>query len=51
MTKEAIPNLDKLPEGMEIKVERLESLYNIFPQYYLHMFEHMKRGNMKMNLN
>ena len=38
-TKEAIPNLVKLPEGMEMTEERLEILTDTYPQYYLHMFE------------
>ena len=37
--KEAIPNLVKLPEGMEVTEERLEILTDFYPQYYLHMFE------------
>ena len=32
-TKKAIPNLVKLPEGMEMTEERLESLTNTYPQY------------------
>ena len=31
-TKKAIPNLVKLPEGMEMTEERLESLTNTYPQ-------------------
>ena len=38
-TKEAIPKLVKLPEGMEMNEERLEILTDTYPQYYLHMFE------------
>ena len=38
-TKEAIPTLVKLPEGMEMTEERLEILTDTYPQYYLHMFE------------
>ena len=34
-TKKAIPNLVKLPEGMEMTEERLESLTNTYPQYYI----------------
>ena len=37
--KEAIPNLVKLPEGMEMTEDRLEILTDTYPQYYLHMFE------------
>ena len=43
--KEAIPNLVKLPEGMEMTEERLEILTDTFPQYYLHMFEKIRKGN------
>ena len=43
-TKKAIPNLVKLPEGMEMTEERLESLTNTYPQYYLCMFEQMRNG-------
>tara|TARA_S200000501_G_C20645902_1_gene665228 strand:- start:230 stop:739 length:510 start_codon:yes stop_codon:yes gene_type:complete len=43
-TKEAIPNLVKLPEGMEMTEERLESLTNTYPQYYLYMFEQMRKN-------
>ena len=43
-TKKAIPNLVKLPEGMEMTEERLESLTNTYPQYYLYMFEQMRNG-------
>ena len=32
-TKKAIPNLVKLPEGMEMTEDRLESLTNTYPQY------------------
>ena len=38
-TKEAIPTLVKLHEGMEMTEERLEILTDTYPQYYLHMFE------------
>ena len=38
-TKEAIPTLVKLPEGMKMTEERLEILTDTYPQYYLHMFE------------
>ena len=44
-TKEAIPNLVKLPEGMEMTEERLEILTDTYPQYYLHMFEKTRKGN------
>ena len=43
-TKKAIPNLVKLPEGMEMTEERLEILTNTYPQYYLYMFEQMRNG-------
>ena len=31
--------------------ERLKSLPNTYHHYYLNIFEQMKKGNMKMNLN
>ncbi len=37
--KEAIPNLVKLPEGMEITEERLEILTDAYPLYYLHILK------------
>ena len=37
--KEAIANLVKLTEGMEITEERLEILTDAYPQYYLNMIE------------
>jgi hypothetical protein len=40
-TKKAIPNLVKLPEVMELKEEKLESLTNTYPQYYLYIFGQM----------
>ena len=43
-TKKAIPSLVKLPEGMEMTEERLESLTNTYPQYYLYMFEQLRKG-------
>ncbi len=43
--KEVIPNLVKLPEGMEMTEERLKSLTDTYPQYYLHMFEKNRKGN------
>ena len=43
--KEAIPNLFKLPEGMDMTEERLEILTDAYPQYYLHMFEKNRKGN------
>ena len=46
-TKEAIPNLVKLPEGMEMTEERLEVLTNTYPQYYLQMFEQMRKTKSK----
>ena len=42
-TKEAIPKLVELPEGMEMTEERLGILINTYPQYYLHMFEQMRK--------
>ena len=44
-TKEAIPSLVKLPEGMKMTEKRLESLTNTYPQYYLYMFEKWEKGN------
>ena len=44
-TKEAIPIIVKLPEGMKMTEKRLESLTNTYPQYYLYMFEKMRKGN------
>ena len=44
-TKEAIPTLVKLPEGMEMTEERLEILTDTYPQYYLHLFEKIWKGN------
>ena len=46
-TKEAIPNLVKLPKGMEMTEERLEILTDTYPQYYLHMFEQMRKTKRK----
>ena len=46
-TKEAIPNLVKLPKGMEMTEERLEILTDAYPQYYLHMFEQMRKTQRK----
>ena len=43
-TKKAIPKMVKLPEGMELNEERIESLANTFPNQYLYMFEQMKKG-------
>ena len=43
--KEAIPNLVKLPEGMEMREERLEILTDDYPQYYLQMFKENRKGN------
>ena len=43
--KEAIPNLFKLPEGMDMTEERLEILTDAYPQYYLNMFEKTRKGN------
>tara|TARA_S200000501_G_scaffold295421_1_gene281384 strand:+ start:373 stop:600 length:228 start_codon:yes stop_codon:yes gene_type:complete len=43
--KEAIPNLVKLPEGMEMTEERLKILTDTYPQYYLNMFEKFRKGN------
>ena len=46
-TKKAIPNLVKLPEGMEMTEENLEILTDTYPQYYLHMFEQMRKTERK----
>ena len=46
-TKEAIPNLVKLPKGMEMTEENLEILTDTYPQYYLHMFEQMRKTESK----
>ena len=46
-TKEAIPNLVKLPEGIEMTEENLEILTDTYPQYYLHMFEKMRKAERK----
>ena len=43
--KEAIPNLVKLPEEMEMTEERLEILTDAYPKYYLQMFEKNRKGN------
>ena len=43
--KQAIPDLVKLFEGMEMTVERLKILTDIYPQYYLDMFEKIRKGN------
>ena len=43
--KEAIPNLVKLPEGMEMTEDRLEILTDTYSQYYLNMFEKTRKGN------
>ena len=43
-TKEAIPTLVKLPEEMKMTEERLEILTDTYPQYYLHMFEQMRKN-------
>ena len=43
--KESIPNLVKLPEGMEMTEDRLEILTDTYPQYYLQMFEKTRKGN------
>ena len=43
--KESIPNLVKLPEGMEMTEDRLEILTDTYPQYYLNMFEKTRNGN------
>ena len=44
-SKEAIPNLVKLPESMEMTKEILEILTDTYPQYYLYMFEKIRKGN------
>ena len=46
-TKEAIPNLVKLPKGMEMTEERLEILTDTYPKYYLNMFEKMRKTEIK----
>ena len=46
-TKEAIPYFVKLPEGMEMTEERLEILTDTFPQYYLKMFEQIRKIESK----
>ena len=46
-TKEAIPNLVKLPEGMEMTEENLEILTDTYPKYYLHMFVQMRKTGRK----
>jgi len=43
--KQAIPDLVKLPEGIEMTEERLEILTDTYPQYYFHMFEKIRKGN------
>ena len=43
--KESIPNLVKLPEGMEMTEDRLEILTDTYPQYYLNMFEKTRKRN------
>ena len=43
-TKKAIPKIVKLPEGMELNEERIESLVNTFPNQYLYSLEQMKKG-------
>ena len=43
-TKKAIPKMVKLPEGMELNEERIESLTNTFPNQYLYTFEQIKKG-------
>ncbi len=42
--KEAIPNLVKLPQGMEMTEEILEILTDTYPQCYIHMFEKLKKA-------
>ena len=44
-TKEAISTLVKLSESMEMTEERLEILTDTYPQYYLNMFEKIRKGN------
>ena len=46
-TKEAILNLVNLPKGMEMTEEKLEILTVIYPQYYLHMFEQVRKTERK----
>ena len=43
-TKKAIPKMVKLPEGIELNEERIESLTNTFPNQYLYTFEQMRKG-------
>ena len=43
-TKKAIPKMVKLPEGMELTEERIESLASTFPNQYLYSLEQMKKG-------
>ena len=43
--KEAIPNLVKLPEGMEMTEEKLQILTDAYPQYYLHIFEKNRKSS------
>ena len=40
---EAITNLVKLPEGMEMTEERLEILTDTYPQYYLNIIEKLEK--------
>ena len=42
--KKAIPNMIKLPEGMEFNEERIESLTNTFPNKYLYTFEQIRKS-------
>ena len=42
--KKAIARMVKLPEGMELNEERIESLVNTFPNQYLYSLEQLKKG-------
>ena len=45
-TKKAIPKMVKLPEGIELNEERIESLANTFPNQYLYTFEQIRKGKI-----
>ena len=46
-TIQAIPNMVKLPDGMELTQERIESLANTFPNMYLNSFEQIRKTKVK----
>ena len=46
-TIQAIPNMVKLPDGMELTQERIESLTNSFPNMYLNAFEQIRKTKDK----